>query len=321
MAVSAAEFQQAMDAMNTQMQNLERGLTARIALAEAEVLRLRSSRDDGAKSGKSGIMDARKIYPHPLKDMSRWKPWAERVLRWARMQSSELHAALSEALKTRDRPVVHECADESVFLWAHLEDWLTDAEALSIVKHVRDDDGVEAFRQLNCRYDPMTALTKSHRLKAITKFVDKNRAKKNIDVPELLARFDDLLLRYAEDYKTEALSDDLKKEALKELIPVGLEQSIKDIMMYRDVKEDSLNCAAIRSIINSRISADVQNQIIKMEVDNVEDKPKEKHGEEEEPWAEGGEWVASLGYGPTQGAIGKRLQGQGRQGQRQGQGP
>ena len=71
MAVSAAEFQQAMDAMNAQMQNLERGLTARIALAEAEVLRLRSGRDDWNKSVKSGIMDSRKIYPQPLKDMSR----------------------------------------------------------------------------------------------------------------------------------------------------------------------------------------------------------------------------------------------------------
>ena len=134
MAVSAAEFQQSMDAMQAQMQNLERGLTARIAPAEAEVLRLRSARDEGSKSGKSGIMDSRKIYPQPLKDMGRWNPWSERVLRWARMQSPKLHAALSEALRTRDRPVVHECADESVFFWAHLEDWLSDGEALSIVK-------------------------------------------------------------------------------------------------------------------------------------------------------------------------------------------
>ena len=74
MAVSAAEFQQAMDAMQAQMQNLERGLTARIALAEAEVLRLRSARDEVSKSGKSGIMDSRKINPQPLKDMGRWKP-------------------------------------------------------------------------------------------------------------------------------------------------------------------------------------------------------------------------------------------------------
>ena len=84
-------------------------------------------------------------------------------------------------------------------------------------------------------------MTKSHRLKSIQKFIEKNRAKTNTEVPDILARFDDLLLRYSDDYKTEALSDDLKKEALKEFIPSALEQAIKDIMMYRDVKEDSLS--------------------------------------------------------------------------------
>ena len=120
---------------------------------------------------------------------------------------------------------------QCVFGWAHLEDWFTDSEALSIVKDVRDDDGVEAFRQLNCRYDPVTAHTKSHRLKAIQRSVHKNKAKKNTGVPDLLARFDDLPLRCSEDHKTEAASDDPKKEVLKEFIPGALEQCIKDIMM------------------------------------------------------------------------------------------
>ena len=98
------------------------------------------------------------------------------------MQVAEFHAALLEAAKARDKPVVHECGDESIFFWAHLEDWLTDSEALSIVKHVRDDDGVEAFRQLNCRFGPQTAFAKSHRLKAIQRFMENNRAKKNTNV-------------------------------------------------------------------------------------------------------------------------------------------
>ena len=112
MAVSDHDFQKAMVAMQARMQNLERALTAGIALGEAEVLRLRAARDGGSKHVKSGILDSRKIYPQSL---SRWKPWAERVLCWARMQSAELHAALAEAMKTRNRPVVHECGDESVF--------------------------------------------------------------------------------------------------------------------------------------------------------------------------------------------------------------
>ena len=123
-----------------------------------------------------------------------------------------------------------------------------------------------------------------------------------------------MLLRYNEDYSTVALSEDLKQEALKELIHVAREQCIKDIMMYRDVKEDTWSAAKIRSIINERICADVQNPIIKMEVDAVHDEwaygpggkealPADAHGQAPD------EWEASLGYGPTQGAVGKSGKG------------
>ena len=90
-----------MQAVNQQIQVLDRALNARIALADAEVLRLRSLLETGTQQAKSGIMDARKIYPSDFKDMGRWRPWTERVLRWSRMQSVELHAALYAALMAR----------------------------------------------------------------------------------------------------------------------------------------------------------------------------------------------------------------------------
>ena len=82
--------------------------------------------------------------------------------------------------------------------------------------------------------------------------------------------------------------------------------------MYRNIKEDTLSAAQIRSIINERICADVQNQIIKMEVDAVSDEwaygpggkpPPEDSVASEWSVKDTEEWVASLGYGPTQGAI------------------
>ena len=115
-------------------------------MAEAEVLRLRSLHETGTQHAKSGIMDAREIYPSDLKDMGRWRPWTERVLRRARMQSVDLHAALTAALKARQAPVTQERGGEPVFFWAHLEDWIKDPEAAGIVKMVRGDDGVEAIR-------------------------------------------------------------------------------------------------------------------------------------------------------------------------------
>ena len=103
MAVSEAQFQQPMESMKAQIQGLYRALNVRIALAESKVLRLRSIREDGAKHVKSGTMDSRKIYPQSLKDVAKWRPWSERVLRWARMQSSELHATLSAAIEVVGR--------------------------------------------------------------------------------------------------------------------------------------------------------------------------------------------------------------------------
>ena len=105
---------------------------------------------------------------------------------------------------------------------------------------------------------------------------------------------------YSEDYNFEALSDHLKKESLKDLIPPALEQCIKDVMMYRNIKEDTFSAAQIRSIINERICADVLNQIINVEVDAVSDEwaygpggrdapHEDAHGQAVE------EWVASLG--------------------------
>ena len=57
----------------------------------------------------------RKIYPQKIKDMSRCRPWTERVLRWAKMQSPELVAALGAAQYTAVCPAV--CvSDDATFL-------------------------------------------------------------------------------------------------------------------------------------------------------------------------------------------------------------
>ena len=112
-----------------------------------------------------------------------------------------------------------------------------------------------------------------------------------------------------EDYKTDALSDDLNKEALKELIPPSVEQCIKDGMMYRNVCEDTLSAAQFLSVINERSCSDVQNQIIRMEVDAEHDS--EAPPAAEPPGRQAVDWADSLGYGPTQGGVGKSGAGSG----------
>ena len=124
-----------------------------------------------------------------------------------------------------------------------------------------------------------------------------------MQVPALLSKFEDLLFRYHEDYKSDALLDDLKKEAIKELIPKALETTVKDIIMFRNMKEDTLNSAQMHSIIMERISSDVMNQVIRMDVDNVEGwlHPSapgrvDDAAPAEQPPDYNEEWANSLGY-------------------------
>ena len=81
MSISNEQLEQAMQAASQQIQVLDRALNARIPLAEAEHLRLRALRESCTQRAKSCIMVAREIYPADLKDMGRWRPWTEHVLR------------------------------------------------------------------------------------------------------------------------------------------------------------------------------------------------------------------------------------------------
>ena len=79
---------------------------------------MQASKDSEFKFKKSGIFDARKIYPDKITEMSCWKKWSARVLRWARMESQELHAALLAVMKSRSIPKDVKEDDGSLLLGA-----------------------------------------------------------------------------------------------------------------------------------------------------------------------------------------------------------
>ena len=58
------------------------------------------------------------------------------------------------------------------------------------------------------------------------------------------------------------MTDDLKKDALKALIPQALEQTVKEVIMFRNMREDPLSAAQIKTISMERIAGDVMNQVI-----------------------------------------------------------
>ena len=50
--------------------------------------------------------------------------------------------------------------------------------------------------------------------------------------------------------------DDLQKMATRELIPVVLQQTVQDVIMFRSIREDALSAVALRSIIMECIVGD-----------------------------------------------------------------
>ena len=66
------------------------------------------------------------------------------------------------------------------------------------------------------------------------------------------------------------MSDDLKKEALEELIPPALAQTVKDVIMFRNMNVDTLSAAQVKTLVMERIAGDVHHQVIRMDVDQVE---------------------------------------------------
>ena len=66
------------------------------------------------------------------------------------------------------------------------------------------------------------------------------------------------------------MSDGLKKEDLKELIPPALGQTVKDVIMFRNMNVDTLSAAKVKTLNMERTAGDVQDQVIRMDLDQVE---------------------------------------------------
>ena len=97
-------------------------------------------------------------------------------------------------------------------------------------------------------------LSKACRLNIIQLFVETRQANNIMDVPFVLAKFDDLLIHYYSDYQIEALSDASLKAALRALIPAVLRDIVKDVIMFRSILEDDLSVVDLRGIITELIA-------------------------------------------------------------------
>ena len=179
-----------------------------------------------------------------------------------RLEDKELHKILAAAGMSRKQPIVHVLEEQAAFLWSYFDDWMQDVEANGIVQHVKNDDSVEAWRQLTVRFHNQSAFSMDMRLRAIRDWPADNKAKRNADVPGVLRNFERLLEEYFEGFKADALTTDLKKLAIISFIPTPLENTFKDMVLDKDMQEEQVTSVEIKEIINKRIMKDLDKDVV-----------------------------------------------------------
>ena len=315
-----------LDDMARQLISMETNMRGRLELAEREIMNLRTQLEAGQQGGKgkgegkgdyddrrfvkSGLKDFTKIYPEKFTKSEGWKVFEDEVLRWIGVEDEVLQATL-KSVTAQAAPVTHQHGRDAVFLYAHLRGWVLESEARQIIKTVKTSDGVEAWRQLARRFDPQTALTKAARLDSITGFAKKNSAKTNKELPIIISKFENRLDSYEEDFKTVALTDDLKMNTLMSILPPGLSNMVKDLIVMHSKTEDTLDYGELKAIVMGRVTRDVNEQSVPMDVDGVDEQQgaiwKPESYSQKVNWAD--DWaedpVASVGKQPMQGGIGK----------------
>ena len=165
----------------------------------------------------------------------------EKVLDWPRFRESQIDVE-DEDLDEMNEQVYH-CLVA-----------LTDGESFDLVTSVGEGQGLEAWRKLNRRWDPVTAGRSKNLLKAIM-----NPGKARIeDLMGAIERLEDLMRRYTSrrtaDGSLAVLNEDIKMTCLESLLPDHLEQHVQlnrarlssysqlrsEIMLYAEAKQSSM---------------------------------------------------------------------------------
>ena len=133
----------------------EQTLTSRVAVAEQNVTM--SSTRTGA-SNDIGIFDKRKLYPTELRENTAFWSWSERFIAWVAMGKEEIACAFYRAGKQEQlldtAGLTERQVSYSSALYGHLR-LLTEGyrKAAKIVRFVKANSGLEAWRRLICKFD------------------------------------------------------------------------------------------------------------------------------------------------------------------------
>ena len=165
---SIAELTEQVVALTDQVQTL----MTRMAVTEQDVA---LSAPRTGQSNDSGIFDKCKLYPTELKENTSFWSWSERFIAWVAMENEEIARAFLRAGK-RDQPLdtsglTAEQASYSIALYGHVRA-LTEGfrKAAKIVRLVRGNNGLEAWRRLTRKFDSQSPEVHAPQLEQIVMF-------------------------------------------------------------------------------------------------------------------------------------------------------
>ena len=161
-------------ALTDQLQTVE----TRLQVAENNVTMQAQQAQTGSRGGDGSVFDKKRLYPKELKDNSSFRSWSERFLAWLSMDNQEIGQAFLRAGKQEDPldtsglTVLQLAYSKAVY--GHLRA-LTEGyrKASKIVRLVRQENGLEAWRKLVRKFDPQNAEVHTAQLEHIVTFLEK----------------------------------------------------------------------------------------------------------------------------------------------------
>ena len=145
----------------------------------------------GSRGGDGSVFDKKRLYPKELKDNSSFRSWSERFLAWLSMDNEEIGQAFLRAGRQEDPldvsglAVIQLAYNKAVYV--HLRA-LTEGyrKTAKIIRLVRGEIGLEAWRKLVRLFDPQIAEVHAAQLEHIVTLGFRNVVKLLGDVPTIL---------------------------------------------------------------------------------------------------------------------------------------
>ena len=267
-----------------QLINLDQALQAANGKIDALQIELTATKQEvaDAKKGQGSaqkkfslIMDGKKLYPDALKDGKGFVKWSESFLRWVKCENPDLKELFSHAGRAKHPIALVQCPPEwrehVTFIYSPFQKLLLDTDDASLVRRVTEENALEVWRKLVAKRVPRSLAAKGMRLRAITNFGAKHKAKSNSQVQDLIDDYESRIGRFMVDYsvQVEPVTEDIKKDCLMQIVPEKLENALKDSIMAIERDGNELDYASLRALILKRVEGDNEQAGDPMDVGQV----------------------------------------------------